>query len=126
MTLIELCLHHDNLYCPATGHHILSSEHFSPSPATEFVFPVEGDDFECISPELKRIDEKVNPEGWEDELLDEDDDLDQPGRIERFLDAIVDNPHLVVFKITTSGMACGPVSSTVYVGIDMDFHDNLA
>jgi hypothetical protein len=124
MTLVELWLDHDNLYCPVTGNHILSSEHFSASPATAFVFPVDGDDFECITHELKLIEEKVNPEGWEDDLEEEDDgSLEYSSRIGRFLKAIEKEPHLLVFKITTSGMACGPVSSTVYVGIDMNFQE---
>ena len=29
--------------------------------------------------------------------------------------------NLIVFSITTRGMACGPVSSTVHVGIDMNY-----
>jgi hypothetical protein len=118
MNLLKLYLNHDNLFCPVTGHHILSSHHFEPSPATKFVYPLEGDDFEVISDDLKIIEEKVNPEGWEEEA---DDDDDYPKRLIRFLKAIKDVPNLIVFCITTSGMSCGPTSSTVYVGIDMNY-----
>lgn len=122
MHLVELDLNHDNLYCPVTGHHILSSEHFSQSPATVFVFPVEGDDFEVLSDEFKLIDENTNPDGWEDDM---DDDEDYPNRLERFLQAIKDIPNLLVFCITTYGMACGPTSATVYVGIDMNYREKI-
>ena len=40
-------------------------------------------------------------------------------RFERFSEAIKDS-HIVCFSITTYGMACGQVSSTVYIGINMN------
>ena len=43
--------------------------------------------------------------------------------VERFLAAIKDKPNLVVFAITTSGIARGPVSSTMHICIDMNYSE---
>ena len=112
---VQLDLSHDNFYCPATGFHMLSKDHYEPSPATLFVYPEDAGEFEWYSQELEELESTVNTE----EIVDEcEDGLSE---VERFLLAIQDKLSLVVFTITTSGMACGPVSSTVHIGIDIDY-----
>lgn len=112
---VQLNLDHDNFFCPVTGFHMLSEEHYEPSPATLFVYIEDAGEFEWYSRELEKLESTVNTEEIEDEC---EDGL---SNIERFLVAIKDKPNLVVFTITTSGIACGPVSSTVHIGIDMDY-----
>ena len=112
---VQLDLNHDNFYCPATGFHILSAEHYEASPATLFVCPEDAGEFEWYSRELEKLEATINAEDVVNECEDE------LSNVERFLDAIKDKPNLVVFTITTSGIACGPVSSTAHICIDMDY-----
>jgi len=112
---VQLDLSHDNFYCPVTGFHMLSEEHYDASPATLFVYIEDAGEFEWYSPELEKLESTINTEEIEDEC---EDGL---SNIERFLAAIKDKLNLVVFTITTSGIACGPVSSTVHICIDMDY-----
>ena len=112
---VQLVLSHDNFYCQATDFYVLSEEHYDASPATLFVYIEDAGEFEWYSPELEKLESTVNTEEIEDEC---EDGL---SNIERFLAAIKDKLNLVVFTITTSGIACGPVSSTVHICIDMDY-----
>jgi hypothetical protein len=112
---VQLELSHDNFYCPVTGFHMLSAEHYEPSPATLFVYPEDAGEFEWHSPELEKLEATINTE----EIMDECED--GLSNVERFIAALKDMPNLVVFTITTSGMACGPVSSTVHICINMDY-----
>jgi hypothetical protein len=113
MQQVELDLAHDNFFCPVTGERILGPESFAPSPATAFVFTPESGEFETIQEGLAEIDRKVNTE----EVMEED----PWGRFDRFCKELKGRPDIVVFSITTRGMACGPVSSTVHIGIDMNY-----
>ncbi len=117
MQHVQLDLSHDNFYCPVTGFHMLSEEHYEASPATLFVYVEDAGEFEWYSQELEELESTVNTE----EIVDEC--ADGLSEVERFLLAIQDKPNLVVFTITTSGIACGPVSSTVHIGIDMDYYE---
>ena len=113
MQNIELSLDHFDFYCPITGVQILGDEHYEPSPATAFVYSPEAEEFEHIVERLEAVDSKVNTE----EIMEE-----EPfERFERFCEAIKDEPNIVIFSITTHGMACGPVSSTIHVAIDMNY-----
>ena len=116
MQLIKAHLNHFNFFCPATGQQILGDEVFEPSPATVGVWIDE------MVEEPQHLSDAMQP-AWDTYLagLDEEEDwVDLPV----FLRG-VEEPNWVTFAITTSGMACGPVSSTVYVVIDMD-HDASA
>ena len=115
MHYVQLDLNHDNFYCPATGFHMLSAEHYEASPATLFVYPEDAGEFEWYSRELEKLESTINTVDVVDEC---EDGL---SNVERFLAAIKDKPNLVVFTITTSGIACGPVSSTVHICINMDY-----
>lgn len=112
MQLVQLDLAHDNFFCPVTGQAILRGEEaFHASPATVFCYVDEVDEFETISEEAKSI----------FDTLEIDEDEDSTDEIfEKFAKMYSDN-NVVCFVITTSGMACGPVSSTVRIGIQMNY-----
>jgi len=82
---------------------------YEPSSATVFTFLDEVNDFQNISDDLQI--------GWDQLQADSDSDEDVFELFEKFL-AKVDNDSIVCFTITTGG---GPVSSTVRIGIDMNF-----
>ncbi len=84
-------------------------------PATLFVYPEDAGEFEWYSLELEKLEATINTEDVVDEC---EDGL---SNVERFLVAIKDNPNLMVFTITTSGIACVPVSRTVHICINMDY-----
>ena len=112
MQQVELVLEHYDFFCPVTGRRILGPEEFSPSPATAFVFPTQVDDFEFIREEFAKIDRKANTK----KAMKDDPD----GRFDRFCEGLKGYTNLVVFSITTCGVACGPVAWTTHIGIDMD------
>ena len=112
---VQLDLNHDYFYCPATGFLNLNSAYYEASPATLFVYPEDDGEFEWYSREFEKLEATINTEDVVDEC---EDGL---SNVERFLAAIKDKPNLVVFTITTSGIACGPFSSTVHICINMDY-----
>jgi hypothetical protein len=113
MQRVELALDHYDFFCPVTGQRILGPEEFTPSPATAFVFPTQVDDFEFVRDEFAKIDRKMNPK----KVTEEDPD----GRFDRFCEGLKGYANLVVFSITTRGVACGPVAWTTHIGIDMGY-----
>ena len=52
---VQLDLNHDNFYCPATGFHMLSAEHYEASPATLFVHPEDAGEFKWYSRKLEKL-----------------------------------------------------------------------
>lgn len=114
MQILKLCLEHENFFCPVTGQRILSDDEYNPSSATVGVWVDEViDDPMDLSPEMKAF--------WSEYVagMSEDDGYE----IEVFLSSI-DKPNWVAYEITTSGMGCGPMSSTSWKVIDMDYcHD---
>lgn len=94
---------------------MLSAEHYEASSATLFVYHEDTGEFEWYSREFEKLEATINTEDVVDECEVE------LSNVERFLAAIKDKPNLVVFTITTSGIACGPVSSTVHICINMDY-----
>ena len=62
MHYVQLDLNHDNFYCPATGFHMLSAEHYEASPATLFVYPEDAGEFEWYSKELEKLEATINAE----------------------------------------------------------------
>lgn len=115
MQIIELDVDVDHrFYCPVTGQLILAPEDYSPSPATAFCLPPEAEDFCDMRPDLREVWEKVlassgkkNPEPWE--------------LLKPFCEALEQHKNLVVFAVTSYGMTCGPVCSTVYLCIDFAY-----
>lgn len=112
MQTISLVLDHDNFYCPVTGEMILSDDFFEPSPATLFVYLDEVGEFQEIDSALSLIWEQIQAE-TEGEDFDGDP-------FEMFCQRIEDD-SIVNFEITTYGIACGPVSSTVRIAINMNY-----
>jgi hypothetical protein len=112
MKKIDLDLDHVNFYCPVTGEQIISSELCTPSPATAFIYLDEIGDFVEISDEFTEINEKV---------IEKENEEEEFFHFESFMKAIKKIKNLIVFSITTRGMACGPASSTVHIGIDMNY-----
>jgi hypothetical protein len=93
---------------------ISNDEVFQPSPATVFAYLDDVNDFEEISPELNELWERVKEEA-------EDDDFGTD-LFEKFAERIKDDA-IVCFEITTCGIACGPVSSTIRIAINMNYYD---
>jgi hypothetical protein len=114
MQKVSLELDHFNFYCPVTGKLISSDQSYKASPATVFTYVDESGEFEDIIPELKEIWERVQEESG-----DEDCAIDL---FEKFVETIRDD-GIVCFEITTCGIACGPVSSTVRIAINMNYCD---
>lgn len=100
-----------NFFCPITGTQILGPDSFEPSEATVFTFSPEAGDFDSISEPYKRLWDKIEAKYGEDEFGNE--------LWKRFCKRLAkEHPNLLIFGFTTHGIACGPVSNTIYVAID--------
>lgn len=107
-----------NLYCPRTGQLVLDYDNELEQPASPcvtFFYINEIAEFAFIRNDLRqRLDEakaSLIEAGTED--IDMPDDLE-------ILKKHVDVGEVpMIFEITTSGMGCGPVQSTVIVGFDL-------
>lgn len=111
MPLFELDIDDSfNFYCPVTGEQILGPDFFDPSAATAFTFSPEAGDFESIAEPYKAV--------WDQIERKHGDEM--PSELwARFCKQLNDDyPWLMVFGFTTHGIACGPVSNTIYVAID--------
>lgn len=115
MQLIDLNLSHDNFFCPATGHHIVGPEHYDPSPAMLGMW-------HCEVLDQPEIQDTALQKAWDTYFgkISENEDFYWDIDLESFMES-VERPNLACFKITTSGFACGPVHTTVWFVIDMDF-----
>jgi len=110
MQIVELDLDHFEFYCPVTGIKMMGdAEEFVASPATVFCFVDEVRDFECVTDDFRQAYESASAD---EDLLSEEVFQSLAGYGDR---------NLVCFTITTRGMACGPISSTVRVGINMNY-----
>ena len=113
MQTINLDLDHSNFFCPITGIQILSDEDFKPTPAVKFFYSDSGY-LHYLSPELKDILKTLGYDEYDEDLEFDGDDF------EKLVDNFKDKSTWVMFAITETGIACGPVWSTVYIGIDMN------
>ena len=120
----ELDLPHNNFFCPVTGQQITGDDFANPEvPSIRFIYLPEVGEFETIHPDLEVIADQIQEEIAKKEEEDE-------GFCEEFFDLFKEalkkdkaNDSLVIYSITTSGIACGPVSETVHIGIDMDYEE---
>ena len=112
MQKINLELNHNNFFCPVTGTQIMSDENFIASQALKFCYI--DNLFIFISDDLKPIFTSLNINVNVDPLYV---DFDMFESIE---DKLKSN-EFILFKITNSGIACGPISTTTYYCIDMNF-----
>ena len=104
---------HYNFFCPVTGARITDSEQFIPSPAHLFCYIDEGV-FEHVREDFIPYIEKVGIDASSG-VIEADWDT-----FEAVIQQLNDD-GLVLFEITYSGMACGPVSMTAYHCIDMNY-----
>lgn len=101
-------------HCPMTGAVISAADHLGPSPATAFLLAPGASDFDHLAPGLEAI--------WRDVRDGHDAGERSPTRLfEEFRGRLEAHRHLVLFSLTTSGIACGPVRSTVHVCIDFSY-----
>ena len=117
MQILDLELDHFNLYCPATGEVILEDC----EPINEDALALKGYWIDEVISEPFIKDEALQ-QAWDafvEKYEEENDDFPDYEEIEAFL---VNYPELnwVIYKITTHGMACGPVWSTVWHVVDMN------
>ena len=113
MQIIKLDLSHNNFFCPVSGQQIVSKNSYQPSPAMAAMWHSEIVDLpEIYNSELEQAWVK-----YVEKVETDDDYLD----VAEFIESNSIG-SLVCFEITTHGMACGPISSTVWYVIDMD-HD---
>jgi hypothetical protein len=81
-------------------------------PTVLFHYIPEIGEFDFIRPELQSKIDSVR-----ERLGDQADDLDDFEILEAHVEKIGNVP--LIFHLITSGMACGPVSSSIYVGLDL-------
>jgi hypothetical protein len=115
MQIIRLDLDHSNFFCPATGKPLFD-EGGDVSPAVDFAYFYEVGEIDHASTAAQAAWDAIE----EDEDDSNFDHFDHFDHFERFVDAY-DARNLLCFEITTHGFACGPVTSTVSVGIDMNY-----
>ncbi|WP_029586373.1 hypothetical protein [Bradyrhizobium sp. URHD0069] len=101
-------------YDPATGE--MAEGYGEPKwqevPTVLFHYIPEVGEFDYIKPELQaKVDSKRK------ELGEDAEELDDFEILEEHVESLGDVP--LVFCLMTSGMACGPVSSSIYVGLDL-------
>ena len=117
MNYNTLHLSHFNFFCPATGAQILGDELCDDSVPTVMGYWV---DLALEDPVLKNPDLAA---AWDDYstiyAAKYEDEMPGSDELIEFLKAYK-APTWAVFEITTSGMACGPVSSTVWMVVDLD------
>lgn len=117
-----------NLYCPVTGKPIAFGQDaatgedrlgeepdYTEIESLLFIYLPELSDFVYIKDELR---EKL--EAFKETLLAEDSEVDVDDEIEilqKNLRRFAECPQLI--QMITSGMACGPVSYSVYFGFDL-------
>ena len=115
MKYIKLDLSHDNFYCPATGVHIQGNNHFEPEASS-----LKGYWISDVGLEEPAFNDKKFEDGWAtfSKKFSDDEGIGWED-LEKFLNEY-DEPNYVAFEITTGGIACGPISSTVVFVINMD------
>ena len=106
------------LYCPRSGKLVLATEDEVEQPASPyvtFIYLEEIGEFIYLRDDLAERLEQAREALLEDGV--DEDDL--PSDMELLQERTTLGTAPVIFEITTSGMACGPVSSTITVGFDL-------
>lgn len=101
-------------YDPVSGEFVdgVVEPDFASIPTVLFHYISEVGDFDYIRDDLAEAIEKKRAA-----LGDEGEDMDDFEILSEHLEAIGRVP--VIFNLITHGMACGPVSGSVYVGLDL-------
>ena len=113
MNLVTLSFSNEQrFFCPVTGVQMLGRGPFEASPATLFVYVPEIGEVESEDQRVKALWTKVCAE-CEEQLT--------VNPFTSFLNAASKQfPNLVVFRLEDTVTACGPVDSTLFLGIDFD------
>lgn len=105
-------------FCPACGKQTVDSEDGlveRPCPHLAFLYLKEIDEFEYIKENVKALVEKER-QAADAEKDGKEEERDEMSDYELLKKALSQDSAFAIFEITTSGMACGPVSSTVCIG----------
>ena len=109
----------ETLYCPACGNSIMSPEQdlteAALCPHVEWVYIGELGEFVYASPAVQAQIDKLEDEADEDDV---DCLIDK-------LEAVWHEPTKAHIAITTRGMACGPVSSTIQFGLNLLLEEDI-
>ncbi len=126
MQIIPLELSQTTFFCPVTGEQLLSEDHYHSSPATLFHFiDIEGGDLINPTPEIELLYNEALDEiskGMHDNHKFKYDYSDEAKAFDILVHIkLNDKANYVLFEICNSGIACGPISSTVFIGLDMNY-----
>jgi hypothetical protein len=103
-----------SFYCPITGQMLFNKYDSEESDAVEFAYLWDISEFVLIKPEYEALYAACEEE-------ENENSNEQRCAYEIFLDKLKDKEDFVLFSFTSSGMACGPVSSTVDYCINMAY-----
>jgi len=122
---LEIPYYSFNFYCPLCGTRIISGEEgeqgesgaISPCPHLLFIYDPDIRAFEYLREDLKAKLEGKGVRIKEGEELEEVEELKEDKDLLDILKPLLPR-NTVVFELTGSGLACGPVEYTVVVGIE--------
>ena len=123
MQQVELNLRADHIFfCPVTGDQILFEDDFIPSKATVFNYvDLEGGFFaytnDWVKKEIVELGINMSDEGWMS--------YEDFRKIMTEISGKFETENYVCFEITTRGIACGPMSSTAHICIDMNYKEGF-
>jgi hypothetical protein len=129
MQTIDLELDHPDFFCPVTGQQVLSEDACTPSPATAYIYVQEENVFEFVREDLQEVAKAIEA----DSVLGGDDEDGGDGVVTgqdgqprlrmpfAAMEAALPEAFVVDFILRSTEMACGPATTTVHVGIDMNW-----
>lgn len=127
MQIIDVEMESGRLFCPVNGRIICDPQGETiPSPATKVLFLHDIGDFDFVTKDLECLLEQARADV---DAAEESSDENSPQNVFMHVLALANaakaQSNLAVFVITTSGFACGPVSSTFAIGIDMAHEEEV-
>ncbi len=104
-----------DLFCPLCGSRVLSQEgdDLPPCPHLQFIYLGEIDDFFFVTPSIEEAIDRIYEEKWND--ADDEDAVIEIDRL-ALADSLLPEKLGMTMVFHSSGMACGPVHSTVALG----------
>ena len=131
MQILPLKLNHTSFYCPVTGESLLFSDDYHSSPATLFQFiAIEGGRLVDPKPEIEVLYNEALEEINKGLYIDYEFKYYDSNEAKAFeilvYEKLKEENNYVLFEICTTGLACGPTSSTLYIGIDMNYQTAAA
>ena len=116
MQLLKLEIDYFNLHCPATGEAILTEYDVNENAQSFMGYWIN----EMITePCVKNKSLQIAWDNFIKEYITKNNDYPNFEEVEHFL-VNYPEPNWVIYKITTRGMACGPIWSTVWHVLDMN------